>query len=168
MAVVHLKSTPVTNADAGTTRNAPSVDGAALKCKVGKVTNSAADDIGATYRYVRVPSNARIHQLIFVSQASGATGQLDIGIYQTAENGGAVVDADFFASALDPGGGALNVDATHEATGAACNLPTRLEMPLWQALGLSADPQRDYDIAGTVTEVMADAVTHGVKVAYAI
>jgi hypothetical protein len=85
-------------------------------------------------------------------------------VYQTAANGGAVVDADLFASALDPGGGAIPpTDVTHES-----GEYTYAEslMPLWEALGLTEDPGRDYDIAATVSEIMADAVAHKVEVEY--
>src|SRR5688572_2357876 len=117
MAVVHLKSTQITNRDASPRlMNNPSVDGGEVRRAVGVVTNSASDSVGSTYRYCRVPSNAVVKAVKLWSAASGATGQIDIGVYQTAENGGAVVDADLFASAVDPGGGALNaVDVTHES-----------------------------------------------------
>jgi hypothetical protein len=167
MAVVHLKSTPVTNATASPrVPNNPGVQGGLVRRAVGQVTNSAADDVASTYRYCRVPSNAYIKRVTFASAASGATGQLDIGVYQTAENGGAVVDADLFASALDPGGGAIApTDVTHES-----GQYTHAESltPLWQVIGLTADPGREYDIVGTVTEIMADAVSHKVDVEYVV
>lgn len=165
MATVHLKSTPVTNRDASPrVLNNPSVDGGAIMRAAGVVTNSAADDVGSTYRYCSVSSSATVHRVIFASAAAGATGQLDIGLYQTAANGGAVVDADLFASALDPGGGAIApTDVTHES-----GQYTYAESltPLWTVLGLSADPCIDYDVAGTVTEIMADAVAHKVAVEF--
>lgn len=167
MAVVHLKSTQVTNSDASPpVLNNANVDGGIVRCVAGVVTNSAADDVASTYRYCRVPSCARIKRVTYASAAAGATGQLDIGVYQTAANGGAVVDADLFASAVDPGGGAIApTDVTHES-----GQYTYAEslLPLWQALGLSADPQREYDIAATVTEIMADAVAHKVEVEFVV
>lgn len=167
MATVHLKSTPVTNATASPrVPNNPSVQGGEVKRAAGMVTNSAADDVGSTYRYCRVPSNATIKTVKFWSAASGATGQLNVGLYQTAENGGAVVDADLFASAIDPGGGALSaVDITHES-----GEYTYAESltPLWQVIGLTADPGRDYDVTATVSEIMADAVAHKIDVEYTV
>jgi len=165
MATVHLKSGQVTNATASPrVINNPGVAGAEVRRTTGIITNSAADDVGSTYRYVRVPSNAIIKTLRFWSAASGATGQLNVGLYQTAENGGAVVDADLFASAIDPGGGALAaVDITHES--GEYTFAESL-LPLWQVIGLTADPVRDYDIAATVSEIMADAVSHKLDVEY--
>jgi hypothetical protein len=167
MATVHLKSGAITNATATPkVANNASVAGAVVRCAVGVVTNSASDDVGSTYRYVRVPSNCRVKRVTFASAASGATGQLNIGVYQTADNGGAVVDADFFASAVDPGGGAIApTDVTHES--GEYTFAESL-LPLWQALGVAADPHVDYDIAATVAEIMADAVAHKLEVEYVL
>lgn len=158
MAVVALKSTPITNSDSTPPiKNNASIDGGLVRCAVGQRSCTLADDVGSTYRFCRIPSVARVKRVIFASGASGATGQLDIGIYQTAANGGAVVDADLFASALDPGGGAIApTDVTHES-----GQYTHAESltPLWTVLGLSADPHIDYDVVGTVTEIMADTGT---------
>lgn len=166
MAEVHLKSSFITNATATPLVKVNATqDGGVLQAVVGTLANTASDSIGSTYRFVRVPSNARIHRVWLNAAASGATGQYDIGIYQTAENGGAVVDADFFASGVDPGGGAVNADVTHES--GQYSLAEAI-MPLWQALGLTADPCRDYDVVATVTEAVADAVQHTLKVEYVL
>lgn len=166
MAVVHLKSTQITNATATPLVKVNAThDGGMVRATVGTLANSAADDIGSTYRFVRVPSNCRVHRVWLNAAATGVTGQYDVGIYQTAENGGAVVDADFFASAVDPGGGAINADITHES--GQYSLAEAI-MPLWQALGLSSDPGRDYDVVATATEALADAVQHTLKVEYVL
>jgi hypothetical protein len=167
MATVHLKSTPVTNSDATPkVINNSGVAGGIARRTFGVVTNSAADDVGSTYRYCRIPSSAVVKMVKFWSAASGATGQLNVGLYQTAENGGAVVDADLFASAIDPGGGALNaVDITHESGEYTF---AESYLPLWQVIGLTADPGRLYDVAATVSEIMADAVSHKLEVEYVV
>lgn len=167
MAVVTLKSAPVTNADATpVVLNNASVDGGYLRSAVGVVDGSASDSVGSTYRFVRVPSNARISRVIFASDNGGATGQVDIGVYQTAANGGAVVDADFFASAVDMGAGAVAAtDVTHESGVYGIE---DAEQPLWQALGLSSDPGREYDIVSTAVEIIANAATQTLKVEYVI
>jgi hypothetical protein len=167
MATVHLKSTPVTNTAASPrVMNNAAVDGAQVRRATGMITNSAADDVGSTYRYCAVPSNATIKTVKIWSAASGATGQLNVGIYKTAADGGAVVDADLFASAIDPGGGALSaVDITHES--GEYTFAESLT-PLWTVLGLSADPGILYDVVATVSEIMADAVTHKIDVEYTV
>lgn len=163
MAEVHLKSTPVTNATA-TPRviNNPNIAGGNVRRAAGAITGSASDSIGSTYRYCRVPSNAVVKCVKYWSAASGATGQVAIGLYQTAENGGAVVDADLFGSGIDPGGGAIAaLDVTHES--GEYTFAESL-LPLWQVIGLSADPGREYDVTATVSEAIADAVSSKIEV----
>ena len=165
MATVTLKSTPITNADATPkVTNNPGVTDGMLRRAVGTLENEAADDVGSTYRMVRVPSNAHISRVEYAADAAGATGQVNIGVYQTADNGGAVVDEDHFASALDPGAAAIGrTEVTHES---AVYPIESAEMPLWEALGLSADPGIDYDIVITVAEIIADVGTQTLWVAY--
>jgi hypothetical protein len=112
-------------------------------------TVSATQASGDTIRLVRVPSNARIDAVLLTTGDATTAGAIDIGVYQTAGNGGAVVDADLFASALALTGGPFTrSDQTWES-----GQYTYAEscLPLWEALGLSTDPNRDYDIVATVT-----------------
>lgn len=123
---------------------------------VGRVLNaksvatvSATIPSGDIVRLVRVPSNARIDAVLLTTGDATTAGAIDIGVYQTADNGGAVVDADLFASALAlTGGPFLRSDQTWES-----GQYTYAEscLPLWAALGLSVDPGIEYDIAATVT-----------------
>lgn len=155
MAVVNTKSTLVTNADATTqTLNNMVNDGGRLRSKVGTLEAVSGDSIGSTYRILRVPSNARIDALLISSDDIGTTTVADFGLYRTAADGGAVVDADFFASALSLSGGALaKVDITYES--AVVDTPNHGKA-LWEQLGLSADPKVYYDIVATLTAA-ADA-----------
>jgi hypothetical protein len=112
-------------------------------------TVSATQASGDTIRMVRVPSNARIDAVLLTTGDATTAGAIDIGVYQTVDNGGAVVDADLFASALALTGGPFTrSDQTWESTqytyAESC-------LPLWQVLGLTADPAREYDIVATVT-----------------
>lgn len=112
-------------------------------------TVSATQASGDIIRMVRVPSNARIDAVLLTTGDATTAGAIDIGVYQTAGNGGAVVDADLFASALALTGGPFTrSDQTFES-----GQYTYAEscLPLWQVLGLSADSNREYDIAATVT-----------------
>lgn len=174
MALENLKATPLSNADA-----TPKVINNARVMRlpaweaVGTVLVAAGSDVGppaSTYRMARVPSNARISQILAWAAASGNAGQLNFGIYQTPEHGGAVVDADFFltSTAFDPGAGAVNgADVTHRGTTGGFSLADA-EKPLWEVLALSADPQRDYDIVATVIEAPQNAFQLTVKVRYGL
>ncbi len=129
----------------------------------GQMEVSTATDAADELRFCRIASNAVVHGVLVSSDAAITSGAMNVGVYQTDDNGGAVVDADFFASALAVGGGLTKSDATHES--AVYGIEDR-DKPLWEALGLSADPQIDYDIAGTVTTDMGAAGTIVVEVLY--
>lgn len=113
----------------------------------GYVANAADDSANSVHRFCRVPSNARISQVL-LSCGTATAGAGDVGIYQTDENGGAVVDADLFASAQSLTSALANADVTYES-----GEFTRAEsvQPLWQVLGLTSDPNREYDVALTIT-----------------
>jgi hypothetical protein len=155
MAVVAVKSTLVTNADAlPAVLNSPRVDGGFERIEVATAAITSGDSIASTYRMFRVPSNAVMTDLRIYSPDIGTTTISDIGLYRTAKDGGAVQDADFFASALSLKDGALNgVDVLHEA---AVFTIDNSGKELWEALGLTSDPSVFYDVALTLTAA-ADA-----------
>lgn len=157
MAVVALKSTLITNADATpAVLNSPRVDGGFERIEVATVAITSGDNTASTYRMFRLPSNAVVTDLRIYSPDIGTTTIADVGLYRTAKDGGAVVDADFFASALSLKDGALNgTDILHEA---AVFTIANSGKELWDALGLTSDPSVFYDVALTLT---ADADATG-------
>jgi hypothetical protein len=150
MAVEAVKSTLITNADAlPAVLNSPRVDGGFERIEVATVAITNADSVGSTYRMFRVPSNAVVTDLRIYSPDIGTTTISDIGLYRTAKDGGAVVDADFFSSAVSLKDGALNgVDVLHES---AVFSIANSGKELWDALGLTADPSVFYDVTLTLT-----------------
>jgi len=166
MAVANTKSTHIGNADASppvlTTNH---ISKGALYEAVGTVETLAADDANSVYRLVRVPSNARISSILLGTDAITGATAADVGVYQTAKNGGAVVDADFFATDVDISTAATAfTEVLLEAT--ATDI-AKVEKRLWELLAVAADPQRDYDIAVTVNDVTA-AGTISMKVKYTV
>ena len=155
MAVVAVKSTLITNADATpVVLNSPRVDGGFERIEVATADITSGDSIASTYRMFRVPSNAVMTDLRIYSPDIGTTTIADIGLYRTAKDGGAVQDADFFASALSLKDGALNgSDVLHEA---AVFTIANSGKELWEALALTSDPNVFYDVAFTLTAA-ADA-----------
>lgn len=148
MAVVALKSTAITAIDAKELVDASILDGQ-VRTFIGNASITSGDDIASTYRIGQFPSNARVSSVVISSPDIGTTTLADIGLYQTSANGGAVVDADFFASALSLKDGALSaVDVTHES--GVFSLTNSGKM-IWEALGLSADPKINYELALTLT-----------------
>ncbi len=169
MAVVNTKSTAVTNADAATQTNISlKIAGGRLRESVGTVEAVNGDSIGSTFRLARIRSNDRVSRVMLSCDAITSCAG-DVGIYDIAANGGAVVDADFFASAQSLASALVNADVTHEADAADAGAGfghADVEKPLWQALGLAADPYKLYDIAVTLTAAAAANGTIAMKVQY--
>lgn len=165
MAVVTTKAGPITNRDASpkVLSNAAVASGV-LKEAVGTVESVSGDSIGSEYIFASIPSNAVVSQVLLYCDDIGTTAAADIGLYKSTADGGAVVDADFFASAVSLSGGALNgTDVTHES--AVFGLEDA-EKPLWEALGLSSDPNLMYDVVATLTAASDAAGTIMLKVRY--
>ena len=119
-----------------------------LREAVGVVTPAADQADDTIMRCCRVPSNARISQVLINAADATTAGKIDIGVYQTEDNGGAVVDRDLFAGAFDLAGGPfINSDQTYESGEYTA---AESEKMLWQVLGLTADPNREYDICCVV------------------
>ena len=168
MAVVNVKSSQITNRDA-TPRvlSNASISKAEEKIAVGLVTSTSGDSIDSVYRFFSVPSNARVHMLNLYCGDLGTTTIADFGLHDTTANGGAVVDRDFFASAVSLSGGALNgTDITHEADG-AFGIDDGEKM-IWQALGLTEDSKKDYDVTAMLTAANDGTGFILLKGAYAI
>lgn len=68
-----------------------------LKEQVGTVEIAAADDNGSVYRLGRVHSSWRISEMTLFNDAITSGAVFDVGLYRTAADGGAVVDANAFA-----------------------------------------------------------------------
>lgn len=166
MAVVTVKSTAITNRDA-TPRvlsNARYSKGN-IQCLAGTAEAANGDSIASKYILGTVPSNARIHQVLLSCDALGGSAAGDVGIYRTTADGSAVVDADHFSTAKTLVSALKNVDVTFDT--ANYNID-EVEMPIWQALGLTADPKVDYDIVVTLTAASAAAGTISLQALYAI
>ena len=158
MAVANTKSTAISNADAQPrVANSPHLEKSPLIESVATVEIAAADDDNSVLRLFRVPSNARISQLLFANDTLTGATSFDVGIYQTAANGGAVADSDLFLSAVDfSTARAQFADLSHES---ASNNIADCEKRIWELLALTADPHRDYDICITALTIGSGAGT---------
>lgn len=118
--------------------------------RVNGVVATAADDSGTSVgRYCRVPSNATNISVQLSCADATTAGAINVGLFQTAENGGAVVDADLFASAF----ALTNGPYDHQSLTFESGEYTLAEslLPLWQVLGLPSDPCIEYDIAQEIS-----------------
>lgn len=113
--------------------------------------------IGSIYRFFRVCSWMRpISLKVFCGTLTAAAG--DIGLYRIAKEGGAVVDADFFASAQSIAtASAVGIECVYEAANAASNMGIGvMNKRIWEVMGLTADPNLEYDVAVTLTAAATD------------
>lgn len=163
MGIVNTKSASVTNADA----TPPALSnrhrtGAPLYLATEAVAIAAGDDDGSVYRFFRVRSDVVIACFEVYSDAVTDGTDFDLGVYQTAANGGAVVEKDLFADAQSLASALLTGTRIrfHDTT----NSPIQdHDMQLWECLGLSADPQIEYDICltgNTVGSAAGDVVLY--------
>ena len=164
MAVVNTKSTAITNRDTKPVELSPDhlVRGVLYEA-VGTVEVAAADSDTSVYRFVRLRSSDRLSTLQVACDAITAGTSYDFGLYRTAADGGAVVDADLFASAVDLSSALAFTDITYEAT--AANI-SQVEKRLWELLGLIADPMIEYDVCALANTVGSAAGTISVRARY--
>lgn len=138
--------------------------GGPIRKSTGLVEVAAADSDGSVYRMCRLPSNAVIEAIEILNDAIAGATDYDIGVYQSLRNGGAVVDDDLFADTLDMTvARALPLDAMFEKLDI-----DQSEKRLWELLGLSADPNREYDICVTGQTVGSAAGTVVLRVKWSI
>ena len=162
-----LKSAQITNREAlPPVLNSPQNGGLGIMREAAGLLASmpASLSITSIIRMCEVPSNARIRSVKIMSGAQTA-GAFDVGIYQTNRNGGAVVDADFFGSGVSLAAAVPITEVLDESGQFAI---TERFMPLWEALGLTSDPHRMYDVALTcvTTDVTTGLAAVGLFVSY--
>ena len=149
MPIEAVKSSVITNSDAvPSIINTAQLSGGRDRMARGVCPVVAGASIGSTYRFARIKSNDLIKSLRIDCGAIATATAMDVGIYQTTGNGGGVVDATLFASAVALSAALMGVDISRES---GTIFVADMEKPLWQLLGLASDPQREYEIAGTLT-----------------
>lgn len=164
MATEALKSTSITNdtATPGVLNNGV-VTGGVIRSAAEVIEWTTGMTLGSTYRYFRVPSNARVHSLNLFCDAFTTTGAADIGLYNV--DGGTVVDADLFASAQLLTTALNGTDVTHESVS---NPIDNADEMIWQRLALTSDPGLEYDVVMTSTATNGSAGTVALKMLYSI
>lgn len=167
MAVVTVKSTALTNADATPqVLNTPIIQRGRRNTSVGFAAVANGDSIASQYRLLRVRSSDRLASMtLFCTAITSAAANL--GLYETTANGGAAAvtptygsgaaacfaAAQTLASALN----ALNV--TYSVTTLA-----QMEKRVWELLGFTSDPGKDFDLVLTLTAAATAAGTVGMHV----
>lgn len=162
MAVVNLTSANLTTRNSGVMVNATQA-AMSLRATCDQMNVNNTDSIGSTYRLCRISSDSIvIGATLFNGAVTGAAA--DVGLYQTVANGGAVVDADFFAAAqsIATASAGVNILGGNTATYGPANRAKRI----WEVLGLTADPQREYDVVLTLTAAATATAPAGVSITY--
>lgn len=165
-----LKSPSITNREA-TPRvlNNPGAGGAGvLRTTQGFLASVTASlSITSVIRLCEIPAHATVDRVWFASAAQTA-GKFDLGLYRTNADGGAVVDQDFFATAIDCASAVVITDETNESTS---NTIAKQSQPIWQAAGMTEpSPGTMLDVCATVvtTDVTTGAGALGAKVHFTI
>lgn len=164
-----LKSVAITDRDAvPLVQVGPIVAGGVIRTSIGSVTTGAADGIGTLYVLAQVPTNARIESVKFQCAALGASCSMNIGLQYptgaaTAGAIGSLGSQSFFAAAVATAAATQPTDCTDQS---GINTITRQEQPLWQALGLAADPGGVFDVVGQIAAATVAGGLFGVKINY--
>lgn len=162
--MANINSAAIANRDATPrVRNDVNVGPAFLLSQVATVEVSTATDTNDLIRFFEVPSSASPRSLKVWSDASITGGAINIGLYRTTHDGGAAVDADLFCSALAIGSGLTGAEQLRESSVIDID---DIEKPLWQLLGLAADPNITYDVVAQVTTDMTAAGTLSIEFQY--
>jgi len=166
MAVVNTKATAISNADADPpVTNDPALEKGLMRECSGTVEVAAADSDNSVYRMCRVPSTARVTSILVGNDAITSGTAYDIGVYDEAADGGAVIDANEFASGVDLSSALAFTEYLNEAVATEI---VDCEKPLWDKLGKTSDPNLFYDICLTGTTVGSAAGTISMKLKYVL
>ncbi len=165
MAVVNTKSNGITNADATPmVRSARALVGAPLLSMVATLAVAAGDDDTSVYRFCRLPSNAVIMKIDLLNDAITDGTVYDVGLYQTAANGGAVASVNCFANDVDLSSARVApLDVLHQALDI-----NKAEKRLWEVLALPVDSGCEYDLCLTGATVGTAAGDITLKVYYTV
>ena len=166
MAVANTKSTGITNLDTTPPiKNPLYLMGGVVREARGTVEIAAADCDTSVYRLVRVHSSWLISEIKRFNDAITSGADYDVGLYQTAENGGAVKNINCFADAVSlTSGSVTGVQDMFEA--GADEGVEDLEKRVWEYAGDTVDPNRFYDLCYTGVSAGSGAGTLSVIVRY--
>lgn len=151
MAVVNTKSASVTARDA--TPNTLSNPRFHSIYDGGPVDVAAADDDGSVYRVCRAHTSQRLFSVHITNAAITSGTDWDFGAYETAANGGALIDKDNIVDAR------TMASAVAVPTALAFTTGSDYGKRLWEILGYTSDPCKEIDLAWTANTVGSGAGT---------
>ncbi len=172
-----LKSLSITNLDATPVIQNTGAEGAQayLKSINDFLTPTSGKTNGSVYRFVRIPSYARVKSLT-VAGGAQTVGKYDWGLYHSdsttdgtpaTKNNGTIINSDslsYFASDYSFASAVNDVDITN----LRLHTPAQRNKPMWQAVGLATDPSGFFDVAATLRTDLTTGAIMGVAVEFAI
>lgn len=169
MAVVNVNSTQITN-DLATppVLNNPYIAGGVYRECVDVCAMGATDSANSTYRFCRVPSNARIGDVEVMNDANTGGTSYKCGFYLINGGAVAVTNGDLVLFSAATMASARNVwtslyfPAILNGGGAVANTGKRV----WELLGLTVDPNVVYDLVVTAVTPGTAGGNLSLKVAY--
>lgn len=152
--MARLKSTIITNIEAVPPKV---IDARYFRGKpgyaVGRREIAASDDDDDIVEFFPVHSSWIMLDLVVRCDAITGSTDWDFGLHDTTENGAGEVDHDLFAIAVDLSSAIVTgTSILFEAQ----NIDN-VNKPLWEALGLSADPDKWYYLTGTANTIGSGA-----------
>ncbi len=173
MAIVNTKSTTVTNRDATpAVINDGRLERGSIRSSIGSVAVGAADSATSYYPLMSVPTTAMVRSVFKTCVTGMTTLAGDVGVYKTTALSAGVTTG----VAANAGSGSIFAAATSfatvqdrvDVTNTGTTYPTdKREQPLWQAIGLTADPGGFFDIGVKVTTANTGAAGRlGLEVQY--
>lgn len=144
MGVVTVTSSIITKRQAS--KSVPlSLSGAAVHAAVATLEMAAADSNNSIYRFCRVWSGCRLQHVWLRNDAITSATAVDFGLWDISD--GAVVSQALFADDVSLASARTQpTDLLHYSL----NID-KAEKRIWELLGLSADPQKEYDVAAIAT-----------------
>lgn len=166
MAVVTTKSTRISNAESVVqTLDSPGVNHGKLRRTVATIEAAAGDSIASIYRMVRLHSSWTVASIRIFCDALGGSTAADVGLYQCSANpalGGAVAAVSAYSTAVSLVSAiTTGTEIAYEARDIA-----NLQRQVFQDAGASADTNRWYELALTLTAAVTSAGTISVEVWY--
>jgi len=142
------------------------VKGGSMHAVAGNFETLVADDINTIYRLCRLPANAVMLSIEINNDAIAGLTDVDVGLYDTLEQGGAVKDADVFMDGTDINGGSA---LGSEVSGLSNIAIDAIGDQVYQHAGDDKPtPNGEYDLCMTSNAEITGAGTIAVRVKFAI
>ncbi len=186
MAQDFIKSTPLTNRDARPQIPNPLTYAGRNFMKRAVCTATAGVLTGSQYGFFSLPSSAVIVSAELSTVAQGGSSAADIGLWETAAKPGNFVAATGWANqahaTADSYGGAVTNAGQYFVAGQTLvsaltktqlwllnsSFQTRAlaDQPIWKVMGLTSDPQVEYDVVMTATATITTGGAMVMEVSY--